>query len=46
MIRQSATGISPTLTITIGDVPVDYNSVVAVTIDLKSDSHDMCVSQT
>ena len=42
MIRKSLSGLSPTVTVLIGNVPVNYDSLSAITIDLKVDAHDMC----
>ena len=42
MIRRSIIGISPILSMTIGDAAVDYNSINNVIIDLKVGSHDLC----
>lgn len=42
MIRNSPIGVSPTLVVTINDAPVNYESLNAITIDLKENEHDYC----
>lgn len=42
MIRSSPYGVSPNITVSINDVPINYNSLMSVVLDLREDQHDLC----
>lgn len=42
MIRKSLAGVSPNLTVVIGGAPANYDSIMAVTLLLEENKHDMC----
>lgn len=42
MIRKSNIGVSPTLQVSVGEVEIDYNSLMSIVMDYTLDNHDLC----